>query len=114
MDSTLLITVLSIIFGSSVVTTILNRIFTKRDRKNEEKSGIKEALRLLMKTRVRDLCLKYIDQGWIYADEYDDLQKMWHCYHDHDKLDGNGFLNHLMEEVDKLDIRGIRKETNKK
>lgn len=113
MDSTLIITILSIVFGSSVITTILNRIFVKRDRKAEDASGMKEALRLLMKTRVRDLCIKYIDQGWVYADEYEDLNKMWHCYHDHDKLDGNGFLNHLMEEVDRLDIRGIRKVISK-
>ena len=111
MDSTLIIAILSIVFGSSVITTILNRIFAKRDRKQAEESAERIALRLLMKSRIRDLCLKYIEKGWIYADEYEDLLAMWENYH-YD-LGGNGYLDHLMEAVKELEIRGVRKEHNK-
>lgn len=107
----IIITIICAIIGSGVLTTILNRIFVKADRKRELESGEKEAFRLLMKSRIRDLCIKYIDQGWIYADEYEDLHTMWYCYHN--KLGGNGYLDHLMEAVNGLEIRGIRKETNK-
>lgn len=112
MSEGLLIAIISAVLGSSVLTTILNRIFTKRDKKEADESAERIALRLLMKSRVRDLCLKYIEQGWIYADEYEDLISMWENYHY--ALGGNGYLDHLMEAVKELEIRGVRKEHKKK
>lgn len=71
----------------------------------QKKSGVQEAARLLMKDRLRFLCVHYIQQGWIYEDELEDLVSMHECYHD--DLKGNGFLDKQMAKVNSLEIRGI-------
>lgn len=91
--------------GSSVLTALINQIFNLIIRSVDKKSGVQEANRLLMKDKIRHLCTKYIDQGWIYADELEDLIAMHECYHD--KLKGNGFLDELMSDVKKLPVHGI-------
>lgn len=98
-------TILIAIISSGVINTIINRIFVNRDKKNESTNGVNQSLRLLMKDRLRFLCMQYIDQGWIYEDELEDLIAMHKCYHN--ALSGNGFLDELMNRVKKLEIKGI-------
>lgn len=50
--------------------------------------------------RIITLCEKYIDRGWISADEYDNLRN--YLYEPYVKLGGNGTAKRLMEIVDKL------------
>lgn len=76
-----------------------------REKKKGDYADVKKAARLLMKTELRDLCERYIAQGWIYEDELDDIIAMHNCYHD--DLNGNGFLDTLMKRVKDLEIRGI-------
>ena len=54
---------------------------------------------------IKDKAKKYIKRGWIYVEEYEDLKRMHSVYHDPDKLNGNGFLDALMSEVDHLEKR---------
>ncbi len=93
------------IIGSGVLNTILNYLISSRERKKENKTGITKACRLIMKDRLRFLCVHYIQQGWIYEDELDDIIAMHRCYHD--DLKGNGFLDKQMEKVCNLEVRGI-------
>lgn len=89
------------IIGSGVLNTTLTYMLSLRDKRK----GIQEASRLLMKDRLRFLCVHYIQQGWIYEDELEDLVAMHNCYHD--DLKGNGFLDSQMERVKNLELRGI-------
>lgn len=89
------------IISSGVLNTTLTYMLSLRDKRK----GIQEASRLLMKDRLRFLCVHYIQQGWIYEDELEDLIAMHACYHD--DLKGNGFLDSQMERVKNLELRGI-------
>ena len=92
------------IISSGLLTTLINRLFSRIDKKREAKNGTNEALRLILKDRLRFLSLKYIDQGWIYSDELEDLLAGHVIYHN--KLGGNGYLDILISKVKALPIRG--------
>lgn len=89
------------IIGSGLLSTIINRIFDYLDKK----SGTQNGIRVILKDRIRFLCTRYIEQGWIYEDELEDLVMMHTCYQK--SLKGNGYLDSLMNRVQNLDIRGI-------
>ena len=94
-------TIIVAIIGSGLLSTIINRIFDYFDKKNGTQNGI----RIILKDRIRFLCTHYIEQGWIYEDELEDLVTMHSCYQK--SLKGNGYLDSLMNRVQSLDIRGI-------
>lgn len=89
------------IISSGLLTTIINRLFDYWDKRN----GVQNGIRVILKDRIRWLCTRYIEQGWIYEDELEDLVKMHDCYHK--SLKGNGYLDSLMHRVGNLEIRGI-------
>ena len=93
------------IISSGVLNTLLLYITSQHERKKDKEDGVQEGMRLMMKDRLRFLCVTYIQQGWIYEDELEDLIAMHKCYHN--ELKGNGFLDKLMERVHELEIRGI-------
>lgn len=96
-----LVTIIVAIISTGILNTIVGAVLS-RFQKN---SGISKAARLLMKDRLRFLCVHYIQQGWIYEDELEDLILMHECYHN--DLNGNGFLDKQMEKVINLEVRGI-------
>lgn len=100
-----LTTIIVAIIGSGLLNTLLGYLVSARQKKQEENSDVNKALRLMMKDRLRFLCMHYINQGWIYEDELDDLIAMHNCYHN--DLKGNGFLDSQMQRVKNLEVRGI-------
>lgn len=102
MDAT---TIIVAIIGSGVLNTLLAQLIAAREERKDKNHAMRKATRLLMKTQLRSLCMQYINQGWIYEDELEDIIAMHSCYHD--DLNGNGFLNELMERVKDLEIRGV-------
>ena len=94
-------TIIVAIIGSGVLNTLLNYAISQKNKNNSEK----KALRLMMKDRLRFLCMHYISQGWIYEDELDDVIAMHSCYHN--DLNGNGFLDNQMSRVKNLEVRGV-------
>lgn len=97
--------ILIAIIGSGAFSTIVSLIVGQINKYFESKSGMSNGMRLILKDRLRFLCIRYIEQGWIYADELEDLLSMHACYHT--KLDGNGYLDTLIDRVKKLEIRGV-------
>ena len=93
------------VIGSGLLTTIINRIFNFLDKRAELKSGVTHGVRLVLKDRLRFLCTRYIEQGWIYEDELEDIIAMHSAYHD--TLKGNGYLDELMRRVNTLPIKGV-------
>ena len=61
--------------------------------------------RTLLYDRIKHIGKAYIDRGHITIEELEDLKLMHSVYHDKDKLDGNGFLDAIMENVHKLPLR---------
>lgn len=59
--------------------------------------------RTILYDRIKHLAKTYIRRGWISVEEYEDLKRMHKVYHD--DLHGNGFLDSIMENVDRLDKR---------
>lgn len=111
MDETL-VTILIAIISSGIFNKILDTITEARKEKrkdnkdqNNDFAKVQSSLRLLMKDRLRFLCMHYIQQGWIYEDELEDLMNMHSVYHN--DLGGNGFLDKQMERVETLEVRGI-------
>ena len=62
--------------------------------------------RTILYDRIKHLAKSYIARGYITVEEKEDLIMMHKVYHDPDKLDGNGFLDDLMNTVNHaLEVR---------
>lgn len=59
--------------------------------------------RTILYDRIKHLAKSYIKSGYITVEEYEDLKRMHAVYHN--TLSGNGFLDSIMEDVDKLEKR---------
>ena len=97
--------ILIAILGSGALSTLITQLVALASRRRDGRRGQSAALRLILKDRLRFLCTGYLEQGWIYADELDDILQMHRCYHD--MLGGNGYLDELMRRVKSLEIRGV-------
>lgn len=74
---------------------------------NDKVNALMEADRTLLYDRIKHLAKSYIKQKWISVEDYEDLKRMHKVYHDPDRLNGNGFLDGLMAEVEELEKRVI-------
>ena len=99
--SEMVVTILVAVIGSGVFNKILDAVLNNKGKEKD----VEKAARLLMKDRLRFLCVHYIQQGWIYEDELEDLIAMHNCYHT--DLKGNGFLDKQMDRVCELEVKGI-------
>lgn len=59
--------------------------------------------RIILYDRIKHLAKAYIIRNYITVEEYEDLKRMHDVYHDN--LNGNGFLDAIMDEVRKLEKR---------
>lgn len=82
----------------SVILWRLNRNATKEDKSDDMKCG----LRMLLYAEIKNLGKTYLTRGEIHTEELEDLIAMHRVYHD--KLGGNGFLDNLMRQVERLPI----------
>jgi len=92
------------ILGSGAFASIVTAIINALQKRKDAKSGVNQAVRLILKDRLRYLCLKYIEQGYVYADELEDLLSGHKIYHN--TLGGNGYLDVLIDNVKRLPVRG--------
>lgn len=90
------------ILGSSLLTTILNRIFVVLDRRKEKDSATVVGLRALLKSEIRRRGNDYIREGYVTPDDLAELHEMWQVYHTN--LYGNGFLDNMMNRVNSLPL----------
>lgn len=101
----IIVPVIVAIIGSGALNTIITALINSKAKKKEDHDGVREGMRLILKDRLRFLCIVYIEQGWIYEDELEDIMAMHKCYHD--GLGGNGYLDTLISKVKALEVRGI-------
>ncbi len=81
----------------------LDRIESQNDAQKLLLDNQREALKYLLYDRIRFLGQAYIKDGCIDFDDRRILNDMHRSYHT--GLDGNGDLNNLMEEVNKLPLK---------
>lgn len=90
------------ILGSSSIATIVTAVVNAIINNSKRYKSLENANRIIMKDRIKHLGKSYILRGSITSEEMEDLHEMHSCYHD---LGGNGFLDTLMSNVNKLPIK---------
>lgn len=70
------------------------------DTRREDKA-LESGLREILYDRIKFLCRQYIGEGKIGEEDYNSIRRMWQVYHD--GLNGNGYLDSLMSEVEDLE-----------
>ena len=94
MNETLIIAILS----SSFVTTLLNFVLNRLDKK----SNINKALMCLLGYELKNECHRLLKAKTIYLDDLEQLQELNNIYH---QLGGNGYIKSLMNKVEHLEIK---------
>ncbi len=79
------------------------RKYDKADGKDKDIDALKTGLKWVIYDRIRYLGQTYITHGSIDFDDRRILNEMHKCYHD--GLGGNGDLDNLMHEVNKLPLK---------
>lgn len=99
MDKTIIIAIIS----SGALSTLISGIFNLWSARKKSNDGVRAGMKMLLYDRIKHLGKAYISRGSITTDELEDLTEMHRIYH-YD-LDGNGFLDTLMNNVQKLPIK---------
>ena len=86
----------------AIIMAALQRHWKKKDDKEGAIAALVEAQKVLMIDRVRHLGNRYISERSISLDDKETLKEMFINYR---KLGGNGHLDTIMAEVNKLPIR---------
>lgn len=106
----IILTILLAVLGSSSLSTFalafFNRKWAKQDKRNDKLDAIMCAQKVIMIDRVRYLGTSYIRAGQITLLDKENLTEMHEAYK---KLGGNGHLDLVMSEVNKLKIVDERK-----
>ena len=86
---------------SSVIVVLLQRKWSKQDKRDNRVDALVEANKVLMIDKVRYLGKKYISEGEIHLEDKENLQEMYDAYK---RLGGNGHLDTVMYEVNRLNV----------
>lgn len=114
--SDVIVLILTGAVGAGIIKIFDNVIMWKLNRKanasdelaKHEKEAaiqmaeIKEGLRMLLLKRIQDECVKHIQNGEISLEDRRIIHMMHATYHD--KLNGNGDLDSLIELIDELPL----------
>ena len=87
----------------AILQAWLQRKWRKEDKHDERIDTLMFALRVLMIDKVKNLGKHYIDVGEISLEDKENLKEMHRAYKG---LNGNGHLDTVMGEVDKLKVVG--------
>lgn len=85
----------------SVILACLNRKWSKQDKKDDRIDAIVTAQKVTMIDRVRHLGKIYISDGEIHLEDKENLKEMYQAYKG---LGGNGHLDQIMSEIEKLKV----------
>lgn len=103
----MLLTLILAVVGSSGVASIvvacLQRHWSKKDKGDARIDALVEAQQVMMVDRVRYLGREYIKDGFITIQDKENLVSMYNAYK---ALGGNGHLETIMAEVDRLEVKG--------
>lgn len=94
--------ILIAVIGSSATAAIISGIFSLAKGRRRKHDGVTTGVRQLLYDRIKYLGRCYIDRKEISSEDLEDIIEMHRIYHD--DLDGNGYLDSLMDAVKKLPI----------
>lgn len=107
MEQDLITAIVLAALGSTGLWAFISFIAQTFVRRYEEKHGARTAADKMLlglgHDRIITLCSKYIEQGYITTDEYEDLNK--YLYKPYRDLGGNGTAERLMKEIDQLPVK---------
>lgn len=114
MDIALIVAIVSGVLGGSAVAALINAIaegvrqkrkrkYDKDDGKDKDTEALKAGLKWVLYDRIRFLGQHYICAGSVDFDDRRILNEMHACYHN--GLGGNGDLDNLMGEVNRLPLK---------
>lgn len=100
MDREILIILIGAIFASTGFWAFITNIV---NRHSDKVSTEAKLLRGIAHDRICYLGERYIKQGWLTKDDYENLYE--YLYAPYHKLKGNGSAERIMHEVEKLPLR---------
>ena len=86
-----------------IINTVITHRMKKNDKEDERITALTEAQKLIMQDKVRYLGSKFIEEKKISLENKEMLDAMHKAYQ---ALGGNGHLDTVMAEVEKLPIEG--------
>ena len=90
------ITIIVAAFGSTWLWSLISKRMEKKDVRTRMLLGLGH-------DRIINLCMMYIDRGWISQSEFENLHK--YLYRPYEEMGGNGTAKRLMDEVKKLPVK---------
>lgn len=104
---TLIVTIIGAVFASSGLWTLILYLVQRKDNKKDKEDEVldnqSQMLLGLGHDRIIYLGAKYIEEGSISEDQFENLNK--YLYEPYKKLGGNGTAEKIMEDVKNLPIR---------
>lgn len=104
---TLIVTIIGAVFASSGLWTLILYLVQRKDNKKDKEDEVldnqSQMLLGLGHDRIIYLGAKYIEEGFISEDQFENLNK--YLYEPYKKLGGNGTAEKIMEDVKNLPIR---------
>lgn len=100
MNIEFIVTIVAATLASSGLWSFILYIVQKRD---EKKDALTKLILGLAYREITELCIKYIERGYITTDEYEDLLK--YLFTPYKELGGDGTVEKLVDEVKKLPIK---------
>lgn len=103
----MILTIMLAVVGSSgiasIVVACLQRHWSKKDKADTRIDALVTAQQVMMIDRVRYLGKCYIGDGYVSIADKENLNNMYRAYK---ALGGNGHLETIMSEVDRLEVKG--------
>ena len=100
-------TIIIAIIDSGALSAVISGVFGLIQSRKRRKDGLRDGVRVMLYDRIKHPGRKYIAAAEISAEDLEDLIAMHTIYHE---LDGNGFLDRLMDQVKGLPIQGKGQE----
>ena len=104
----IIIALLSAGLGSGMMAILLawlNRRWARQDKQDDRMDAVVDALKEIMIDRVRYLGKRYISEKGISLEDKESIEGMFKAYK---ALGGNGHLDTVMDEVERLPVRSGR------
>lgn len=95
--------ILTIIVATLASTGFWSLVLYKIQKRDENKDSLTRLILGLAYREITELCIKYVQRGYITKDEYEDLIK--YLFAPYKELGGDGTAEKLIDEVKKLPIK---------
>lgn len=88
---------------ASVVVACLQHHWSKKEKKDERIDALVQTQKVMMVEWVRFLGAGHIKDGFITLSDKENIQSLYQAYKN---LGGNGALETIMKEIDRLEVKG--------